>query len=195
MWSHYASKHSGICLEFSLHHSSRFPYIFSGAIKLDEEKYKQRISKWDKEETLYWERIHKVGYQDNPPTINFYEFSPMFDNEGDCDLTGFSKSKWHGFAFELERVFSTKTSQWEYEKEWRAIKVNIGKLQTPEERIEHYPIEALSGVYFGIRTPDEVKKRIYKILDDKKANVTYYEAQLTSGRELKFEEWEYTDEE
>lgn len=107
---------------------------------------------------------------------------------------GLSKSKWHGFRFELESVFSIKTTQWNYEKEWRAIHINFEKLHSPEERIRHYPIECLSGIYFGIRTPEEVKKRIYRIMDDKNVGVNYYDTYLTDGRDLEFKEWEYYEE-
>lgn len=194
MWSHYASKHSGICLEFSLHHNFLFPYIKTGVRKSDKKKYKQDFSKWDIEQHLFWDRIQKVDYRPKPPSINFYDFYPVFENEGDSDLMGLSKSKWHGFAFELEKVFSTKTSSWKYEKEWRAIRINFGKLNNPEERISHYPIECLSGIYFGLRTPEKVKKRIYKIFDNKKVDINYYDSYLTDGRDLEFKEWEYNEE-
>jgi len=195
MWSHYASKHSGICLEFTLEHSDLFPYKMTGRRGPNIEKYLQRISKWNIDETIFWERIRKVKYQDKQPHINFFDFSPVFNNENDCDLIGLSKSWTHQFAHELECVFSIKTLPWEYENEWRAIKINFGDTKEPEERINHYPIECLTGIYFGIRTPEEVKKRIYKIFDRHYThNIKYFTCIPTSGRELTFETWEYYDE-
>jgi hypothetical protein len=163
MWSHYASKHSGICLEFSLENNSTFPYKMTSKRKPDDNLYKQQVSNWNIQETIFWDRIKKVEYQDEQPFINFFDFTPVFNNEHDADLIGLSKSWTHGFAHELEKVFSTKTKPWSYENEWRAIEINFGDPQEPEKRIRHYPIEVLSAIYFGLRTPEQTKKRVYDI--------------------------------
>jgi len=194
MWSHYASKHSGICLEFTLEHSAQFPYIMKGRRKADHENYKQRISNWQIDEKIFWDRIRQVNYQDEQPYINFFDFSPVFDNEHDCDLIGLSKSWTHRFAQELKLVFSTKTKPWSYEKEWRAIEINFGEPQHPEERIRHYPIEVLSSIYFGIRTPENTKKRIHNIFKKLNKEIQFFDCKPTNGRDLDFEIWEYYDE-
>ena len=194
MWSHYASKHTGICIEFSLDHEKQFPYFLVGERKPDEEKYLEKYSEWELKGGLYWDKIKKVKYQENLPSISFYDFSPVFENENDCDLMELSKSWWHGYAHELERVFSVKTLPWKYEKEWRAIEINFGKLKEPEERIRHYPIEAVTGIYFGIRTPNKVKDRIYKILNTKNEGIDYFDCQLSNNRDLELKEWEYYEE-
>jgi hypothetical protein len=193
MWSHYASKHSGICLEFTLEHSGQFPYVMKGHRKTDKDNYLQRISEWESSETIYWDRVREVSYQDEQPFINFFDFSTVFDNEHDCYLIGLSKSWTHGFAHELEMVFSTKTKPWKYENEWRAIEINFGDPKHPEERIRHYPIEALSGIYFGIRTPEDVKKRICNIFKRHQKEITLYDCKPTNGRDLDFEIWEDYD--
>ena len=194
MWSHCASKHTGICIEFSLDHKEQFPYFSVGNRKPDEEEYLEKYSEWELKGYLYWDRINEVKYQKNLPSISFYDFSPVFENENDCDLMGLSKSWWHGYAHELERVFSVKTLPWEYEKEWRAIEINFGEIKEPEERIRHYPIEAVTGIYFGIRTPNKVKDRIYKILNSKNEYINYFDCQLSNNRDLEFKEWEYDEE-
>ncbi len=193
MWSHYASKHTGICIEFSLDHKEHFPYFSVGNRKPDEKKYLEKYSEWELKGHLYWDKINEVKYQKNLPSINFYDFSAVFENENDCDLMGLSKSWWHGYDHELERVFSVKTLPWKYEKEWRAIEINFGELKEPEDRIRHYPIKALTGIYFGIRTPNKVKNRIYKILNSKNENIDYFDCQLSSNRNLELNEWEYDD--
>lgn len=192
MWSHYASKHSGICLEFTLEKHRFFPFKKTGLRSANKQEYLKRISSWNINETIFWEKIHKVKYQDNAPHINFFEFSPVFDNEYNCDLIGLSKRWTHKFARELESAFSTKTMPWAYENEWRAIIINFKDKKEPEERISYYPIECLTGIYFGIRTPEEVKKRIFKIFDRHHSqNLKYYTCIPTSGRELTFKNWEY----
>ncbi|WP_199766222.1 DUF2971 domain-containing protein [Chryseobacterium scophthalmum] len=42
MWSHYSSKHSGICLEFNLNHNN-FPYEIQHKRVLNEVKFKQQV--------------------------------------------------------------------------------------------------------------------------------------------------------
>lgn len=193
MWSHYATKHSGICLEFTLDHSGQFPYLMKGKRKKDIDKYLQSDSKWEVDEIIFWDKIHQVDYQDEQPYINFFDFLPVFDNEHNCDLIGLSKSWTHKFAEELELVFSTKTKSWSYEKEWRGIEINFGEAQHPEERIRHYPLEVLTGVYFGIRTPENVKKRIHNIFNKVEKEIQFFDCKPTNGRDLDFEIWEDYD--
>ena len=193
MWSHYASKHTGICIEFSLKYEEQFPYILFAERKIDEKKYLEKYSEWELKGGSYWDRINKVKYQENPPSISFYDFSPVFENENDCDLMGLSKSRWHGYAHELERIFSIKTLPWKYEEEWRDIEINFGKLKEPEERIRHYPIEAVTGIYFGIRTPNKVKDRIYKILNTKNEGICFFDCHLSDNRILDLKKWQYSE--
>lgn len=191
MWSHYASKHSGICLEFSLENSGLFPYISKTKRSLDYEKYKQMLSEWEIKTHMYWDRIRKVTYENEQPFINFFEFSPVFENEHDCDLIGLSKSWIHHFAHQLEWVFSTKTIPWKYEKEWRAIHINFGNPENPEERIRHYPLESLKAIYFGMRTPKTAKNRVYNIFNRQHKDLKYFECKPTNGKDLEFIKWEY----
>ena len=195
MWSHYASKHSGICMEFSLDHQGQFPYIFTEKRKPNKDKYlKDYHTVLTYKEHIYWEEIKKIKYHKKPPSIKFYDFWPVFENENDIDLMNISKGRWHGYAAELKKIFSVKTFPWKYEKEWRAIEINFGKMKKPEERLRHYPIEALTGIYFGLRTPEITKQRIYNIFKSKRAEIKYFDSHLTNDRDLKFNEWEYYEE-
>lgn len=190
MWSHYSSKHSGICLEFTLQHKGQFPYEMVFPRKSNMAEYEKRVSEYSIETHTFWDRIHQVTYRAEQPIINFFEFAAVFANEGDVDLMELSKSRWHGYAFELELIFSTKTLPWAYEKEWRAIEIKFGDPEFPEEKVRHYPIEALSAIYFGIRTPLSIKRRISNIYKRKKPEMQFFDCRLSNGRELLFEEWE-----
>lgn len=189
MWSHYSSKHSGICLEFSLQKEGLFPYEMQISRKPNKEEYEKGFSKLNIETHLFYNRIHKVVYQQEQPYINFFEFAAVFENEGDCDLMELSKSRWHGYALELEMIFGIKTLPWAYEKEWRAIEIHFGNPELPENKIRHYPIEALSAIYFGIKTPLTVKKRIAAIYRHKHTEIQFFNSILSNG-ELEFIEWE-----
>ena len=194
MWSHYASSHRGICLEFDLKNEGAFPFILEGNRDKDFEKFKERMSKWDNcQSIVFWDRLKRVRYEKEHPHINFFEFAPVFDNEHDCDLIGLSKPWTHYFAHELEMAFSQKLPNWEYESEWRAIEINFDEPKIPEDRIRKYPIEALSGIYFGLKTPDNVKKRIYKIIEPKNEEVEFYQSKLNEKSEIEFEIWYFEE--
>ena len=189
MWSHYTSSHRGICLEFNLINESTFPYIHEGRRKKDFEKFMKRMSKWNTEQGIYWDRIKKVSYEKEHPHINFFEFAPVFNNEHDCDLIGLSKPWTHYFAHELEMAFSQKLPAWKYEAEWRAIEINFDEPKIPEQRIRKYPIEVLSGIFFGLKTPNSVRERIYKIIEPKNNGVEFYQSNLNDKNEIEFETW------
>jgi len=190
MWSHYASSHRGICLEFDLKNEGAFPYVMDGKREKDFEKFTERMSKWDtRQSVVFWDRLKKVRYEKEHPHINFFEFAPVFNNEYDCDLIGLSKPWTHYFAHELEMAFSQKHLSWEYEEEWRAIEINFDEPKIPEERIRKYPIEALSGIYFGLKTPEHVKERIYKIIEPKNDQVEFYQSELNEQNDLEFKIW------
>lgn len=193
MWSHYSSKHSGICLEFSLQKDGFFPYEMQFSRKPNQEEYEKGFSRLNIETNLFCDRIHKVKYNEEQPFINFFDFAAVFENEGDCDLMELSKSRWHGYAFELEMIFGIKTLPWAYEKEWRAIDIRFGNTDHPEEKVRHYPIEALSAIYFGIKTPLKIKKRIAAIYRNKQSKVQFFDSILLNG-ELDFVEWEEEEE-
>lgn len=186
MWSHYTSNHTGICLEFTLERENQFPFISRLSRKPNKEIFLEKHSEWALKEYIHWETVWKIKYHQNSPTINFYDFLPVFNNEGNCDLMGLSKSRWHGYADELERIFSIKTKPWEYEKEWRVIEINFSEIMEPEARIRHFPIEVLTGIYFGIQTPAHIKKRIHNILNDRSDAITFFDGQLTSDMEIIF---------
>ena len=195
MWSHYASKHSGICIEFNLEKPASFPHKLTSKRLPDEEKFKQAHSEWELKELIFWDSIYPVLYTDEQPFINFFEFSPVFENEHDCDLIGQSKSWTFQFSNRLSDCFSVKTKAWEYEKEWRMINVNFKETEHPENRIQYYPIEIITAIYFGARTPLVVKERIYKILNQKSEKIEYFDCFLNGTNQLSFKSWEYSWEE
>lgn len=190
MWSHYASKHMGICLEFTIEDQEKFLYEI---VLTKEPQYngdENQLSGHLAQHAIYTGQVRKVTYNDRQAAINFFAFAGAFENEDDVDLVHLTKSHWHGYAHQLEQVFCCKTSPWNDEKEWRAIEINFDRAKTPEERTRHYPIESLSAIYFGLKTPQSIKNRIAKIYKRKyDATVRFLEAKLVEGRTIKFQEW------
>lgn len=195
MWSHYASNHTGICLEFSLLNGFSMAYLRRKRVHKKEDDLKQRMKTWESEQYTFWDRIKSVTYSNEQPSINFIKFAPIFEREYDCDVIGISKSWVHHYAYELENCFATKTKPWEYEKEWRAIEINFGNSKTPEQRIRHYPIEILSGIYFGSKTSEIDKERIYDIMNEIDGSPTYYDSILNGSNNIEFVPWETSREE
>lgn len=193
MWSHYSSRHSGICLEFELNEKNKFPLEFSIPIDFDTDKKQPQDSKPKLEKHLAWNNIKKVRYINQQAFINFFEFAPVFLKEYDIDLLNLSKPWTHIYAQKLEALFATKTIHWQYEKEWRLIQINFNKSTTPEERIMHYPISALKAIYFGARTPQEAKKRIHQIYSNHTSTIKFFQSATSKGKELSFKEWEFYD--
>lgn len=189
MWSHYASSHSGICLEFQVDESMMLTFKLTINEKSNEINFQKTINEYSQKIYTFKDKVIEVSYIDEQPYINFYEFAPVFENENDFDLIGLSKSWTHEYANKLKKAFSTKTNSWEYEKEMRAIQISFEEDKTPEERINHYPIEILKAIYFGVNTPENAKSRIFRIFENNAHVIEFYNAKLDGTKQIKFEKY------
>jgi hypothetical protein len=95
--------------------------------------------------------IYKVQYSDEYPELDFNRI-------------------WHKDG--MMKVFWTKSNEWAYEKEWRLVTVEGGKLETYKG--------SLVNVTFGCRASDSHKKEIKTLMKDKK--VDFWEAKLDDNR-------------
>lgn len=177
MWSHYADRHAGICIEFELKRLNDS----SCEIPIDLEIPYENEPDIIKTEVLS-ESVRKVKYIERPIYTNFYEFLPVFVNYGDVDLHHLSKSYWHPYAKKLENLFLCKLKHWEYEKEWRIVEVEFKKGSFPENRILKYNRDALSGIIFGSRTTKENKHRIHNITN--REQVKYYDSRILTDSSI-----------
>jgi len=66
----------------------------------------------------------------------------------------------------LDTYFFAKSSQWEYEKEWRDIH--------PSNGIKSAPF-GISGVYFGLRCDDVVRTSIVKLFANFDSSIAFYD--------------------
>ena len=171
MWSHYATNHSGICLEYDL------KIIDDNNCSMPVEYQLRSREKPNIIDIVSLvENVQKVKYVDIPYCTSFYEFLPLFANVGNNDLHFLSKSYWHLYAKKMKNTFIYKLKHWKYEKEWRMVRVKFKDDPFPEDRLLHYSFKALSGVIFGNRTVEEVKRRIYSILGNRE--VKYFNAAI-----------------
>jgi hypothetical protein len=171
MWSHYASSHTGICLEFEVAEDEQDNFNIP------------MVAFWkEKKEFIRWgNKIQKISYKSSLSDLDFYSFLPVFNNEGDVDLMNISKSYWHAFANELEEKFTEKLSPWASEREWRMVNISF-KSELPEERIHTFDLDHLTGICFGANTPQDKKDRIVSIFNKLRHYPIYYQAQVDGTR-------------
>ncbi len=178
MWSHYADAHKGVCLIFQPQQSNDgigLPITsctgYGGSRNNTKRSYSEHpIS------------FHKVDYAEAFPEIDFFrslgrtpigtlESTWFRDDNGNrsvCaidDSDDFRSEYWKSFY----KHVCTKTSEWEYEDEYRLVLASaLGLYDDPNEnRALPYSFDSLAGVIWGINTEDKDKTAIMKIIKDK----------------------------
>ena len=138
MWSHYADKHEGMCIEYDL---KDFLESNIGNISIIKVNYTEEI-------------INEQG------NIKIHRNRLSLPDENKSDSYNLSISN------ELIDILSTKSKEWEYEKEYRII-----KYFNNDSNVLNLPIKSIC---FGAKTPKEDKYLLRKILSNK--NIEFYEA-------------------
>ncbi len=173
MWSHYASGHTGICLEFEVDadpessNTCHFPFISNAPF---EGKY------------IEWmEDINMVRYSASLTKPKFYDYMLIFDNEGDVDLMTISKSFWKQYAHGVKNLFLEKLAPWSEESEWRIVHVSFQETM-PEDRILKFNSSALTGVYFGAKSSKQTQERVRNITEKGNSNPVFYKCNVDGTR-------------
>lgn len=91
-----------------------------------------------------------------------------------------------------EKILFTKSRHWKYEKEWRAIRI-LEKCDKMIENMHLFQFEPtlITGLYFGMRMPREVKKKIIETakLNYSPSHLKIYDSRLNKTKyQLDFEE-------
>jgi len=174
MWSHYASGHSGVCLEFEVAEASEntcsFPF--------------ESVVPIQGKHLVWTENLHRVKYPSKLSMLPFYNYYSVFAEYGDVDLIHLSKARWHAYARGIADLFLEKLVPWSSEREWRIVSVQF-KETTPEERIYNYVGEALKGVFFGAKTSEGDKQRVREALAWG-TKPKFYQAIVDGSRKVKF---------
>ena len=184
MWSHYASGHTGICLEFEVEidpaNSDLGSFQMVSHIPID-----GKLIEWTMD-------VEAVQYKAELSRLDFYNYLRIFDNVGDVDLMHLSKSYWHPYAEGIKTLFLEKLRPWRDEEEWRIVHVSFRK-EIPDERLLKFNHEALTGVYFGAKASRTTKARVRKILEIKAGNPTLYKCSVDGTRGVVAVTWEEAD--
>lgn len=178
MWSHYASGHTGLCLEFELGLEPENENICQFPILYDHPDNGGNIQ--------IFLKLKKVKYSTSLQVLNFFDYLPIFENEYDYDLLNLSKSYWHQFAQGMEDIFLEKLEPWSEEKEWRLVQVNFRKYM-PEDRIRKFDRSTLTGVYFGANVSEQTFNRVQNIFRTGVHCPTFYKCNVDGTRGVGYE--------
>lgn len=151
LWSHYAKDHQGVCIGFKL-----YDEFESQCMHLDPKDLNPIHSKVPKGIIP----LSKVNYQLNMPT----SYNRLKDDNN-----------------RLMEFVTTKSLNWEYEKEYRAILNSHLVINNP---IHFSPYE-ITDIIFGINTEEVDKNKIRSIVSNypKSGNwISFYQCQRSKGQ-------------
>ena len=183
MWGHYADQHKGICLIFQTEGTAAKPNLPLNQITgwgLDREGNSRRSRSFMPME------FHEVHYQDKPDEVDFFTsigrltgkdlMDLWYTDEGgsistcaghllpDGDADNWRKHHWEKLISEI----SFKTRDWAYEQEHRLVLCHAFSDSLDQDaRTLIYDFRSLTGVIFGMRTSNDDKRRIVKIIGRK----------------------------
>ncbi|MBB6371258.1 DUF2971 domain-containing protein [Chryseobacterium shigense] len=100
----------------------------------------------DKGQNVDFQCQFEINYKENIPTLDIDDITNLKDNF-------------------IQKMFATKKSAWQHEKEIRLIFDKYG--------MKKFHPSAITGMYFGIKTPDIIKESFYKLFESR--DVKFYE--------------------
>jgi len=152
LWSHYANSHNGICLQFDIRrHRAAFP-------RLHRVSYQAEVL--DLEAALQ-DLLHTLGRR---PQLLLDIAALMRASPADDDHP----------VRQIERWFYTKSLDWAYEKEWRALCNRPGG--------NRFPARALSGIIIGCVNSAENLALIRQAIRHKRPRPKLYLARKQTDR-------------
>ncbi|MDF2368288.1 DUF2971 domain-containing protein [Sneathiella sp.] len=180
MWAHYAENHSGICLQFKT--DTNFNINLYTITSTGGHKKGDEIISTD----IYGNRkyrLSKVQYDAKHPEIDFFRSLGQlpiphlnevwfYDENGKCSVCAngivSENEEWRRQYWERHQEgLITKSSDWQYEKEYRAILTTFVIDGEKSSKNTTYNFETLEGIIFGMNTKTEHKLAIIKIIDEK----------------------------
>lgn len=167
MWSHYAEKHKGFCVEYDLK-------------RLDSnDKVIEHLYPVLYKEKRQYKRDIKSLIESLEDLNNAIQYNDEYD--GELELN------------DILPLFLTKGLDWEYEKEWRIIYTKKEMYDLDDSKLYscNIPFHCISAVYLGYRINPEVKKHIKEIckrISTDSSKISVFQAKLSpSSYELEYE--------
>ena len=170
VWGNYGDNHKGVCLIFEAEETNKLKHL----------KLRQLAS-----ENVKSISFHEVRYEDKAGEVDFFRsicrlpvadvkrtwYTDQEGNISECtshirpdgDEDAWRKNHWASFL----RGNTTKTKDWKYEQEYRLIlDDDWSQFEGEEDRKLRYDFKSLKGIIFGIKTSDEHKQQIIKIVEE-----------------------------
>ncbi len=173
MWSHYADAHTGACLIFdTVQGEASFSLPLtnereSTVVPFHEVQYRDGLNELDFfGAILHWgEDMYRFWYMDEDGQTSERATNGIVEG---ADLLALQEVRWA----EIMRGMSTKTKEWEHERECRLIMFDANAVPgLPSLDYNHratcYEFCCLTGIIFGIRTSWKDKSRIIDIVNQK----------------------------
>ena len=140
MWAHYASGHSGICMEFS-------------EIRAQDRNLQSKLTHRDIE-----------YHNDDIKNLQFSVGLCVADNANKLDINDTPPKQLKlKYGDKYESIYNTKLKAWDYEKEHR---YTILKKYLPEQKL-YYDFKCLKSITFGRRIPLKEQYKITKNIKQK----------------------------
>lgn len=175
-WSTYGDKHKGACLIFESTQidGSHQLNLDQGAIRDSEAmKFRKVVYRTKLNEVDFFrsigratvEQARQLWYTDAEG--NFSECGDHIPRDGEAgndDTVPWQESYWDNFY----RNVTSKTKDWEYEREWRLVlRDESNGLDEGEYHTLTYDFNSLKGIIFGSQASDEDISRTVKIIQKK----------------------------
>lgn len=207
MWSHYAENHSGVCLIYTCNDDNTFTINYN-------QEYSNKVAQYNSNKELnnnittyvntYLTGIQKLKFYEIKYShkikeenffLNLFVDSKQFDKMWYFDEITNRESFFYKKELEYkrntkyndyERHNLIKTTEWEYEQEYRLILDIIFPFK--KAQITQYDFNNLYGIIFGIRTPLKERMKIINIVKDKckkenRTNFNFYQAYYNTSKQ------------
>ncbi len=194
VWGHYSDGHKGICLKF------KTQKIKGGGVGLP-----MTNTPYFNTQSESVIPFTKIFYQRKYPECDFFRsmgilprcilenwFSDEKGNQSSSADLMQNEELWRNHYWKnfYQKKISIKLKEWKYENEYRLIIPSCFRdIQKGSNRLFKYKFSSLEGIIFGIKTPDESKLEIMKIIFDKckkesRADFKFYQACYNSKNGL-----------
>ena len=158
MWAHYASGHSGICLEFS--------NIKAQDKHLKFERNEIDYKEYGKIDIKYLQ--FSVGLVLSHIEHKWDFLSRHIVIQGLQDI----------YTKKFKAIYNTKLDAWEKEYEYR---ISIAKKDLPNQKLA-YKAECLKSITFGAKTPQCKQREMIRIVKNKNPNIRFYKVEIDENR-------------
>ena len=143
MWSHYADKHQGICIEYDI---NKILNENNDKILIKKISYNKKAIRFD-----LIKNTQNTIMLSNTKNIDNFLISPNFISNALIDNNPLDH---------ITELFMVKSKEWEYEDEYRILFYDE-KNENPNGTLINLPIKSIC---FGVQTSKEDKELVYNIV-------------------------------